>query len=82
MREQFYRLDKRSAGFLSTDAYQSMLSVLQGGARHRWQHAKEMAMLEKRVLGALGAKAGASTGTEHRADLSLVKPSRAAASLV
>ena len=32
VREQFYRLDKRGAGFLSMEHYKSMLSVKQGGA--------------------------------------------------
>jgi len=53
VREQFYQLDKRAAGFLSMESYLRMVTVLKGGARERWQHAASMAMQERRVLHAL-----------------------------
>ena len=55
VREQFYRLDKRGAGFLSVEDYRSMLSVKQGGARRRWQQTAFQAVREQRVLTALRA---------------------------
>ena len=47
VREQFFRLDTRAAGFLSMDGYNSMLSLKHGGARCRWVYAASMTMQER-----------------------------------
>lgn len=55
VREQFYRLDTRGAGFLSMEGYLNMVSIKRGGARCRWQYAASMTMQEQRVLRTIGA---------------------------
>ena len=55
VREQFYRLDRRAAGFLSMAGYRAMLTSTESGAKGRWRYAAAATMQEQRVLRRLRA---------------------------
>ena len=55
VREQFYRLDARAAGLLSSESYNKMLTSKESGAKGKWRGAAGTVMQEIRVLKKLQA---------------------------
>ena len=90
VRETFYRLDTRAAGFLSTEGLLALHSVKKGGARCRWHYAVTMTVRARRVVARLresreqrrdDGEAAADTAAGGRSVPSSPLPQRAAAAL-